>query len=162
MTLYELTGQFLELLEMAEYEEISTDALNDTMEAVGLEFEEKAENYAKVIKQLEMEADGYKAEAKRLTKKKKVVEANIDRIKKNLEKSMLATGKTKFKTALFSFGIQKNSPSIDLLDEENVPADFRTTQPDKIDKKAILDFLKETNEPVEWATMKQTESLRIR
>lgn len=162
MTLYELTGQFLELLEMAEYEEISTDALNDTMEAVGLEFEEKAENYAKVIKQLEMEADGYKAEAKRLTKKKKVVEANIDRIKKNLEKSMLATGKTKFKTALFSFGIQKNSPSIDLLDEENVPADFRTPQPDKIDKKAILDFLKETNEPVEWATMKQTESLRIR
>lgn len=162
MTLYELTGQFLELLEIAEYEEISTDALNDTMEAVGLEFEEKAENYAKVIKQLEMEADGYKAEAKRLTKKKKVVEANIDRIKKNLEKSMLATGKTKFKTALFSFGIQKNSPSIDLLDEENVPADFRTPQPDKIDKKAILDFLKETNEPVEWATMKQTESLRIR
>ena len=162
MTLYELTGQCLEVREMAGYEEISTDALNDTMEAVGLEFEEKAENYAKVIKQLEMEADGYKAEAKRLTKKKKVVEANIDRIKKNLEKSMLATGKTKFKTALFSFGIQKNSPSIDLLDEENVPADFRTPQPDKIDKKAILDFLKETNEPVEWATMKQTESLRIR
>lgn len=162
MTLYELTGQFLELLEMAEDEEISTDALKDTMEAVGIEFEEKAENYAKVIKQLEMEAYGYKAEVKRMTKKMKVVEANIDRIKKNLEKSMLATGKTKFKTALFSFGIQKNSPSIDLLDEENVPADFRTPQPDKIDKKAILDFLKETNEPVEWATMKQTESLRIR
>lgn len=162
MTLYELTGQFLELLEMAEDEEISTDALKDTMEAVGIEFEEKAENYAKVIKQLEMEADGYKAEVKRMTKKMKVVEANIDRIKKNLEKSMLATGKTKFKTALFSFWIQKNSPSIDLLDEENVPADFRTPQPDKIDKEAILDFLKETNEPVEWATMKQTESLRIR
>ena len=162
MTLYELTGQFLELLEMAEDEEISSDALNDTMEAVGIEFEEKAENYAKVIKQLEMEAYGYKAEAKRMTKKMKVVEANIDRIKKNLEKSMLATGKTKFKTALFSFCIQKNSPSIDLLDEENVPADFRTPQPDKIDKKAILAFLKETNEPVEWATMKQTESLRIR
>lgn len=162
MTLYELTGQFLELLEMAEDEELSADALNDTMEAVGLEFEEKAENYAKVIKQLQLEADGYKAEAERLTEKKKVVEANIDRIKKNLEKAMLATGKTKFKTALFSFGIQKNSPSIDLLDEENVPADFRTPQPDKIDKKAILDFLKETNEHVEWATMKQTESLRIR
>lgn len=161
MTLYELTGQFLELLEMAEYEEISTDALNDTMEAVGLEFEEKAENYAKVIKQLQMEADGYKAEAERLTEKKKVVEANIDRIKKNLERAMLTTGKTKFKTALFSFGIQKNAPSIDFLDEENVPADYRIPQPDKIDKKSILNYLKE-NGPCDWATMKQTESLRIR
>lgn len=162
MTLYELTGQFLELLEMAEDEEISSDALNDTMEAVEIEFEEKAENYAKVIKQLQMEADGYKAEADRLTEKKKIVEANIERIKKNLERSIIATGKKKFKTGLFSFGIQKNAPSIDFLDEEHVPAEYRIPQPDKIDKKAILDFLKETNEPVEWATMKQTESLRIR
>lgn len=162
MTLYELTGQFLELLEMAEDEDISSDALKDTMEAVGIEFEEKAENYAKVIKQLQMEADGYKAEADRLMEKKKIVEANIERIKKNLERSMIATGKKKFKTGLFSFGIQKNAPSIDLLDEEHVPEEYRIPQPDKIDKKAILDFLKETNEPVEWATMKQTESLRIR
>jgi len=76
---------------------------------------------------------------------------------------MIATGKTKFKTALFSFGIQKNPPSVK-LDEGNldlIPEEYLVPQDPKVDKKKILAELKEGKE-FTWATLSQTESLRIR
>ena len=46
-TLYELTGQFKELLEMIEAEEMDLDTLRDTLEAIEGEIEYKADGYAK-------------------------------------------------------------------------------------------------------------------
>ena len=74
---------------------------------------------------------------------------------------MMATGKTKFKTKFFSFGIQKNRPSVVVVDEQSVPEAFRIQQPDKIDKKGIEEYLKNAGDQF-WAFMQQTESLRIR
>ncbi|MGN1174073.1 MAG: siphovirus Gp157 family protein, partial [Roseburia sp.] len=86
---------------------------------------------------------------------------NADRIKKNLEKAMIATGKEKFKTTLYSFGIQNNTASVVIDDDASIPKEYRIPQPDKIDKKAIGDFLKAGNE-VNFAHLEQSQSLRIR
>jgi len=161
MTLYELTGEFLSLMEMAGDGDVSPDAIINTAEALEMEIEEKADGYAKIIKALEAEADGLKGEIERLEEKKKVVDAKVDRLKRSLESAMLATGKTKFKTLLFSFTIQKNNPSVYLMDEKKVPKRYRIPVPDKVDKKALLAYLKEKGD-TEWAFVKQSESLRIR
>ena len=50
-TLYELTGQYMDLMEMAE--EADPDVLRDTLEGIEGEIEDKADNYAKVIRTLE-------------------------------------------------------------------------------------------------------------
>lgn len=167
MTLYELTGQFLELLEMAEDTEIDVETLQDTMEGLEFEVEEKADGYAKIIKQLtaeadvlKAEADAVKAEAARILNRKIVLDNKIDRMKRNLENTMIATGKTKFKTQLFSFNIQKNTPSLEVLDETKVPKEYFVVQEPKLDRKKLLAYIKEN--PVDYATVKQTESLRIR
>ena len=161
MTLYELTGEYLSLLEMAEDEAIDQDTLMDTMEAIGGELEDKADGYAKIISQLAGDAESIKKQIERLTAMKDRIEGNITAMKKSLEAAMIATGKKKFKTQLFSFNIQKNAPSLDLLDEDMVPDMFRVPQPDKIDRRAALNFIKD-NGPTAWGKMKQTESLRIR
>lgn len=160
-SLYDLTEQFQELLSMALDPDVDEQALADTMEGIECEIEEKADGYAKVMKELKAIADARKAEAKRLLDGAKSVEANIDRMKSALETAMRATGKMKFKTALFSFGIQKNVPSVSILDESKIPEQFLIPQSPKIDKRAIMAALKD-GEHYEWAEVVQTESLRIR
>lgn len=160
MKLYEITGEILELLTMAEDLELDQKMIRDTMEGLDFEFEEKAEAYAKIIKTLEMDIAGLDEEIQRMTKKKATIKNNIDRLKRSLEGAMIATGKRKFKTPLFGFGIQKNPPSLNVLDESKIPEEFWIEQQPKLDKKAALAYVKENK--VDWAELSQTESLRIR
>lgn len=160
MKLYEITGEILELLMMAEDLELDQKMIRDTMEGLDFEFEEKAEAYAKVVKTLEMDIAGLDEEIQRMTKRKATIKNNIDRLKKSLENAMIATGKRKFKTALFGFGIQKNPPRLNVLDESKIPEEFWIEQQPKLDKKAALAYVKENE--VDWAELSQTESLRIR
>lgn len=160
MKLYEITGEILYLLTMAEDLELDQKMIRDTMEGLDFEFEEKAEAYAKIIKTMEMDITGLDTEIQRMTKKKATIKNNIDRLKRSLEGAMIATGKRKFKTALFGFSIQKNPPSLNVLDESKIPEKFWIEQQPKLDKKAALAYVKENE--VDWAELSQTESLRIR
>ena len=160
-TLYSLTDDYLTLLEMAEDPDIDEQALKDTMEGIEGALEIKAEGYAKIIRMLEGDAAACDAESKRLRNKKQAIERNIDRMKKALQYSMVQTGKTKFKTPLFSFGIQKNPASVVIDHAGMVPASYWIPQPPELDKKAIKAYIKE-NGDVDWAHLEQTESLRIR
>lgn len=126
------------------------------------EFEDKADGYAKVLRSLDGKEEAISSEIKRLTEMKRVVANNKKAIKQNLENAMIETGKTKFKTTLFSFGIQKNPASVRIKDESLVPEEYRIKQPDKIDKKGLIKALKEGAVFTENIELVQTESLRIR
>lgn len=163
-SLYELTEDYMNLLELAEDPDIDEQAFMDTLEGIEGALEIKAENYAKVIRTLEGDAAACDAESKRLRNKKQTIENNIKRMKTALQYAMQATGKTKFKTALFSFGIQKN-PAAVVIDEgyiENIPDRFLIPQDPQIDKKAIKEALKAGEDLEGIAHLEQTESLRIR
>lgn len=160
-TLYEITGQFKELMEMADECNLTQKDIKDTLEGIEYELEEKADAYAKVIRSLEEDVKAIDSEAKRLLEKKKTILNNIKAMKSSLESSMIEIGKKKFKTALFSYSIQKNPPAVEIKDESKVPDTYRIKQPDKIDKKAILKDLK-SGEAFEFAYMVQKEGLRIR
>ena len=74
---------------------------------------------------------------------------------------MTATKKTKFKTQLFSFGIQKNPPSVQIKNEAEIPSRFYMFPEPVLDKTALKNYLKQ-NGAQEYAELVQTESLRIR
>ncbi len=158
--LYEIVGAFKELLEMASEENMDQKLISDTLEGIEFEFEEKADGYAKVVKMLEGDVEAIDKEIKRLTEKKNTIKNNISGIKKNLENAMITTGKTKFKTLLFGYNIQKNPVSVSIDDENQIPKDFWIEQEPKLDKKSLAAYLKENE--VSWAHLTQTESLRIR
>lgn len=160
MKLYEITEDFERLREMALDPDVDPEAIRDTMEAIEADFEDKADGYAKVIRMLEADEAGLDTEIKRLQARKSAVSGNKGRIKDALEKAMRQTGKTKFKTVLFSFGIQKNPPSVAIL-SENIPLDYLVVPDPQPDKKRILEELK-AGAKFEWAELKQTEALRIR
>jgi predicted nuclease with TOPRIM domain len=157
-TLYELTGQFRELLELIEQGEIDADLLADTLEGLEGEIEIKADGYAKVIRELEGQASMLKGEIDRLSDRKSSIENNIKTMKESLEMAMRSTGKVKFKTDLFSFNIQKNPARLVITGD--VPKDYLIPQEPKVDSKAIKDLLKEKE--LDFAHLEQSESLRIR
>jgi hypothetical protein len=164
MTLYELSDDYMNLLTMAEDPDIDPEAFADTLAGIEGAIEDKADGYAKVIRTLEGDAAACDAESKRLRNKKQIIENNIKRMKQALQYAMEATGKTKFKTALFSFGIQKN-PAAVVMDEgyiENIPERFLIPQDPVIDKKAIKEALKNGEDLEGIAHLEQGESLRIR
>lgn len=162
--LYEITQDYLQILSMMEDPELDPQILADTMEAVEGELEIKAENYAKVMKNLEADVAGIKAEIERLSERKKTIENNIKNMKSALQMAMETTGKTKFKTELFSFNIQKNAPTvvIDASDPNNIPPDFLKFKEPEVDKTAIKAAIQNGMDLTGVAHLESKNSLRIR
>ena len=163
-TLYNLTENMMKLYEMMSEDDLDRDTedmILDTAEAVDGEIEAKAEGYAMVIAELEKDSAALKVEIDRLMNRKRTIENNTARLKSGLQKAMEVTGKTKFKTQLFSFGIQNNPPSVVIDDESKIPAELLIPQPAKVDKATIKDLLK-NGEILEYAHLEQGKSLRIR
>lgn len=163
MTLYDLSKEYLELLEMAEDPEMDQTVFADTVEALEGTIEVKVENYGKVIKQLKSDLEGVKSEIDRLTKIKKRIEASDRWLKDNLTYCMNMVDKRKFKTELFSFNIQKNPVSVKINDGVDV-----TKLPDRFtkitreeNKTAIREAI-ENGEEISFAHLEQTEGVRIR
>ena len=164
MTLYELTSEYLELLAMLEDPDVDEELINDTLEALGGELEVKADGYARVMRQIDSDAKAIKTEEERLANRRKSLENRSAALKSRLQQMMEITGKVKFKTELFSFGIQKN-PAAVVMDEqyiENIPECYLIIQEPKIDKQKIKEDLKAGLDLEGIAHLEQTESLRIR
>ena len=164
-TLYELTGQMQALLALMEDPDVDPQIIEDSLEAVSGEIEVKADGYARVMAELEARKAAVKAEKDRLAALESSLGKNIDRMKESLKTSMIATGKTKFKTDLFSFNIQKNPPRVVIDDPDRIPEGFLIPQPPKVDTASIKESLKSVDAAEMWngiCHLEQGESLRIR
>jgi hypothetical protein len=166
--MYELTSEWQQLFEMMDDPDIDEQVFWDTMEGIEGEIEIKADGYAKVIADMNGKAEGLKAEIERLTARKKAIENHVKRMKENLQKAMEFTGKTKFKTDLFSFNIQNNPASLvlefDEKDQEMVqrlPEKYRLVEY-KVNKAAIKEDIKAGADVGVLAYMEQGRSLRIK
>ena len=122
--LYQLTNNYETVLNMLYDEDADEQMILDTLETIEGEIEDKADNYAKIIKELEAKQSARKEEAKRLTESAKVFENRVKALKSNLFNSMKATGKTKFATDLFSFNIAKNGGKQPLTIDGEVPEEY--------------------------------------
>lgn len=154
--LYDLTEIYMNLMDM----DIEDDQVQQTLDEIDEKIEIKADNIAKLIKSLEGQESICKSEEERIYKRRKSIENRIRNLKAYLQEAMIATDKRKFKTDLFSFNIQKNRASLNILDEEKVPEEFVEYER-KILKDKIRNAIKEGLE-VDYAEMRQSESIRIR
>ena len=164
--LYEITGNILTLQELLESPIDDEDILKDTLEAVQGEYEVKLESYCKVIKNIETDIEAFKIEAKRLSEKAKMLEANRDRLKKAMFDSMKATNTTKVKGQIFTVAIQKNGGKLPVIVADNVDLSKLPDELVKVVKSPDLEAIRnwlETDNAVEGFSLgERGESLRIR
>ena len=157
MNLYELSLSFQEVQNM----DLDPEVMKDTLDSIEEAIENKAENIAKLIRNLQSDVSAYKEEEDRLKTKRQSTENKVKWLKTYLEDNMKLTGKTKFKSGMFNFSIQKNPASVNITDEKIIPGEFLIPQPPKVDKTSLKEILKRGIE-VPGAELKQTEGLRIR
>lgn len=163
--LYELTSDYIQLYEMLEAgAETPEDeaAIIAAIEETGANLADKADAYARMIKNLTIQAEGFKAEANRLKAHQKACENGVERLKANMLLTMQTLGADKLKTSIGTWSVQKNPWSCDVLDVSKVPPCFLITQPPTVDKKAILAAFKETGEVFDGVDIRQSEGVRFR
>lgn len=157
--IYEITGDVLQLQEMLENDP-ENEYIQDTLESLNGELEMKAEAICRVIKNMESNLEGFKTEIDRLTKRKKVLENSIDRLKKALFEAMQVTGTDKIKGDLFTIRLQRNAPQLPKdLRIEQVPIQYLVEAPPVIDKRELLADIKAGK--VEGIELEVKQSLRI-
>jgi predicted nuclease with TOPRIM domain len=121
--LYEISNDMQELLELAEGEEVDTDVLRDTFEALEGEYNEKIDSLCYAIKAHKTAAAALKEESDRLSGKVKSHEASIQYLKSLIAASIAATGKEKLKTDRFSiYGLK--SDKLEVV-RSNVPDEYK-------------------------------------
>lgn len=159
MRLYDLTDQYTSLLELLE-----NDPDNEQLQQMinGLEgaIEEKVENICKVIRMLEGQAKVIGDEIVRLQQRKTTVENNIRRLKESTQQLLTDAGLERIKGKLFNVWIQSNPPSVNVVDETQIPERFFHTQK-VLQKKDILEAAKAGQE-VPGVEIVQGRGLRIR
>lgn len=159
--IYDLKENYKKIADILYEEEIDEQCILDTLESIEGEIEDKADNYAVIIKELLSDAEICKQEKIRLESRQKSFENRAKLLKDRLEELMRETGKTKFKTAKFSFGIQKNGGLEPLWTTEDlrlIPWDFLKKEPDNTKIRQLLQ-----TQDVSWAKLEERgESLRIR
>ena len=163
-SLYELSSEyagFLDAYANAQNEDEAAEILQSLVDIHG-ELTEKAENYVKVIKNVQSDVDGYKAEAKRLSAKAKAGENLIDRLKNAMLDAMKLTDTPVIQTSIGKWALQQNPMSCDVTDPDKVPERFHVPQPDKIDKAAMIREHKATGEVFDGAEFKQDVGIRFR
>lgn len=152
-TLYELKEEHEALMNVLYDEEVDEQTVLDTLEGIEGEIEEKADSYAKIMQLLSADMEALKKEEDRLKRRRETLESNIDRMRRRLYETMKETGKTKFRTQLFSFAIVGNGGKqplkLDVPDVSQIPEEFLIPQPPKTDNDAIRKALAKQDLP--WA-----------
>ena len=112
-TLYELTGQFLDIYNM----DLDDETKADTLDSIdwNTDYENKVENYIKVIKNNEADVEARKNEIKRLTELNRADERKNERMKEVLKESMALTGHERVDTPLFKVSSRK-SEAVEVAD----------------------------------------------
>ena len=163
-SLYELTGDYLALAQMIDNAEDDSqiDELLTRFDELQDRIADKADAYAKLIRNKTAEAEAYKAEADRLMARKRAAERVVEGLKDRLTESMKQVGADRITTSIGEWRFQQSPPSVRIIDENEIPAEWKIPQPDKVDKASILKWYKESGEILPGTDIERGTSLRFR
>lgn len=169
MTLYELTGEYAELMEQYEAAETDDEAeqIWAQIDSLSCDITTKADTYARVMKNKLADAAGYKAEADRLAKLAKREEAQAARLQESIRTAMIQVGAREIQTSIGSWRTKLNPPCCDVVDIGIVPEQFRKPIeppeiPYTIDKAAAKKWFKETGEIIPGLNIEQKTAIVFR
>lgn len=162
--LYELTEAYASLIALLEDCESASEEEQIISELTGLNesIGDKAEAYARIMRNMLSDIAGCKAEIDRLRGLKERLENAVDRMKDNLRYAMEIAGATEINTSIGKWKIQRNPPKVLVTDASLIPTEYLIPQPPKPDGKAIIAAYRNDGEIVPGTEVVQEESVRFR
>ena len=127
LSLYQLSGNYLQALDFLSDPEtdLPAEVINDTLEALGGELEDKAVNVAKFLRNMEAMSEAIKAAEVSMEKRRKALEARVKWMKAYLKDNMERTGISKIECPYFKLSIQKNPAAVNVINEDVIPEQFK-------------------------------------
>ena len=136
--LYEISTQYESAYLALADSELPQEAIDDTLEALEGEIEEKAISVAKFVGNMESQARSIGDASKQMQARKKVLENRATRIRDYLRENMQRTGISEVTCPYFQIKLKKNPPSVVIEDETKVPDKYKVEKVvTSIDKTAI-------------------------
>lgn len=157
MQLYKLSEQYQEAFNtlgaMVEDGQLPAEAMNDTLEALGGELQEKAKNVGAWIKNLEADAKALKEAEQELSARRKTIESRVKWALEYLHRNMEQCGITEIECQLYAIKLAKNPPAVQITGD--VPEQYVTRKVTETPDKKAIKALIESGEPCEFAEITQ-------
>lgn len=148
--LYEITNNFLEVMEAANNGEIGEEKYEEVAKELALELEQKSGSIIGYIKNVENYINGLDSEIKRLKENKDVAQNKINRFKEYVIREMKKLDITSVETPIGVLSLRKSPLSVEVIDEEKIPNEYKTIkQTYSIDKTKLKNDFKETGELID-------------
>lgn len=153
MTLYGLTIDMIELINMLNRGEFTEEELKDTIEGIGECWNDKAEAVLGLIKDFRADAEAIRAEEKKLADRRKKKERDADRLERYLAEAMQALEMKRYESARHQVSFRTSHPAR-ITDEaallewarENAPEVIKRGE-DSISLEAVKTLAKTVNVP---------------
>ena len=143
-SLYQITSAFPKLMEQ---DDISDEDKKKIEEELTQILKQKSNGIIGYAKNVELTIKAMKEEEDRLKETRKKLENRLNHFKDYVIECMARNNLTKIDTDLGSLTLAKSPISVEIINENEVPEQFKTQViTTKIDKKAITDNFKETGE----------------
>ena len=145
MKLYEIANSYQQVLQLAESGELDEQTVKDTLESISGEFADKARNCMMIVRQLESDSAGIKAEIERLKSLQSQTDNAAESLKDYIKYGMETTGCEKLDLGIFKLTLKAATKAVEIFDESALPQDYfvvvpETKRPDKtLISKAIKD-----------------------
>ncbi|MCR8987901.1 siphovirus Gp157 family protein [Brevibacillus laterosporus] len=161
MRLYDLAGAYAEVAQIILDDETPTEALVNTLQALEDAIENKADNIAKMVRNIAAEVDVIKLEEARLAERRRRLEKKQEGLKLHLKEKLEFAGLKKVQTPIFTISVKKNPGSVQVVNENEIPQMFWVTPPPILDKKSMSERLK-SGEEIPGVTLVKGTSLQIK
>lgn len=162
IALYEMTAEFKAVAQKLEDLDLDDQTIADTLEGYSADFENKVIAISSFIRNLEVSANAMKQAEAEMNDRRKSVERKIEGLKSYVLTNMKAIGKDKVECPLFKVSIRTNAPSVQVANEDAVPAKFVVMKTStSIDKKALKEAI-EAGEVVEGVSLVRSNTLSIK
>ena len=164
LSLYNITNKFVELMDKAENEELTAEEVVAIGKELENELVNKSSNIIGYIKNAESLISAIKDEETRLEEMRKAGERKLEKFKSYVVENMLSLGFKEIPTQLGSLKLAKNPISVEITNEDEIPAEFKKeVVKTTVDKTAIKNYFSETGEVVSGVKMVTNKvSLRIK
>ncbi|HEP1510576.1 TPA: siphovirus Gp157 family protein [Streptococcus pyogenes] len=157
--LYELEGIYAQLQSMDLDEEI----FQDTLDSIDFQsdLENNIEYFVKMLKNVQADAEMYKAEKEAFYKKQKQAEAKAEKYKETIRRAMELSQKKKVDAGMFKVSLRR-SKKVEILDETKIPLDYMQ---EKIEYKPMKSEISKALKPgidISGVELIETESLQVK
>lgn len=144
LRLYDITNAFPKIMEN---EEMTEEDKKKVEEELTLLLQQKSQNIIGYTKNIELTINAMKEEEDRIATNRKILENKLSRFKDYVKECMENNGFTKIETGLGTLSIAKSPASVEILNEDEIPSEFKQEVVSiKIDKTKIKNNFKETGE----------------